>query len=112
LIHADDRASVRDVILKALKQEIDFTAQFRMIWPDGSVHYLAIRGKGFYEEAGRPLRMTCVTVNITDRKQAEEIRSFLVAIVESTTTQSSACFAPERPGSWRSSRKRFRGAEI
>jgi PAS domain S-box-containing protein len=84
LIHADDRASVRDVILKALKQEIDFTAQFRMIWPDGSVHYLAIRGKGFYEEAGRPLRMTGVTVNITERKQAEEIRSFLVAILEST----------------------------
>jgi PAS domain S-box-containing protein len=84
LIHLEDRASVREAILKALKQKTDFTAEFRMIWPDGSVHYLAIRGKGFYEEAGQPLRMTGVTVDITERKQAEEIRSYLVAIVEST----------------------------
>ena len=83
-----------------------------MIWPDGSVHYLTIRGKGFYEEAGRALRMTGVTVNITERKQAEEIRSFLVAIVESTDDEVIGCFAPERPGRCRWPRSAFAGAEI
>jgi len=84
LVQPEDRASVQNAILRALKEKTDFATEFRMTWPDGSVHVLAIRGKGFYQEGGQPLRLTGVTVDITERKQAEEIRSFLVAIVEST----------------------------
>src|SRR6185503_496453 len=84
LIEPQDRAGVQLAINQALKQKTEFTSEFRVVWLDGSVHYLAARGKGFYDKAGQPIRMTGVTVDITERKQAEEIRSFLVAIVEST----------------------------
>ncbi len=84
LIQPDDRTGVKDAILAALAHRSGFTSEFRIVWPDDSVHYLAVRGKGIYDSAGKPLRMTGVTVDITERKQAEEIRSFLVAIVEST----------------------------
>jgi PAS domain S-box-containing protein len=84
LIQPEDRTTVQEAIQAALKQKTDLTSEFRVIWPDGSVHYLAVRGKCFYDETGSPLRMTGVTVDITERKQAEEIHSFLVAIVEST----------------------------
>jgi len=84
LIEPADRDTVNQAIHGALKEKGPFASEFRVVWPDGSVHYLAVSGKGFYDEAGNPLRMTGVTVDITERKQAEEIRSFLVAIVEST----------------------------
>lgn len=84
LIHPQDRAAVTDSINLALERKAAFNMEFRVIWPDKSVHFLGVRGEALYDEAGSPVRMTGVALDITGRKQAEEIRSFLVAIVESS----------------------------
>jgi PAS domain S-box-containing protein len=47
------------------------------------VHYLISRGRAIVEE-GQAVRMTGVTADITGRREAEEVRSFLVAIVQSS----------------------------
>jgi PAS domain S-box-containing protein len=78
LIHPDDRVRVRETIKQAIESRGDYEAEYRNVWPDGSVHWLIARGRGLYDEDGTPLRMVGVTLDITERKQAEEARKELL----------------------------------
>jgi PAS domain S-box-containing protein len=48
------------------------TAEYRVVWPDGSLHWLSTNGRMFFDEEGRPLRMVGFTSNVTRRKLVEE----------------------------------------
>jgi hypothetical protein len=71
-IHPDDRAYVRESVRQALEQKIDYEAEYRNIWPDRSVHWVLARGSAIYDTDGTPTRMIGVTLDITERKRAEE----------------------------------------
>ena len=71
LIHPDDWP----LVVKAVKHSHetgDISAEFRVVWPDGSVHWLAANGRMFMDAEGRPYRMVGFTGDITRRKVAEE----------------------------------------
>jgi PAS domain S-box-containing protein len=78
LIHPDDRARVSEAVNQAVESQSDYDAEYRNIWPDGSTHWIIARGRGLYDEGGKPLRMVGVTLDITERKQAEEARQELL----------------------------------
>jgi PAS domain S-box-containing protein len=84
LLHPDDRGAVAAALAQARDKKEEFDVEFRVTWADGSRHYLAAHGKAFYSPEGKPLRVTGVALDISERKQAQEIRSFLAAIVESS----------------------------
>ncbi|MDD5361424.1 MAG: PAS domain S-box protein [Ignavibacteria bacterium] len=71
-IHPDDRESSNEFSQKAIKGDIDYDTEFRVLWPDGSVHWLKANGKVFRDEKGVALRMVGINYEITERKQAEE----------------------------------------
>ncbi|MDM9382109.1 PAS domain S-box protein [Chlorogloeopsis sp. ULAP01] len=71
-IHPEDRAYVRESVSRALEQKIDYEAEYRNIWPDHSVHWVLARGSAICEADGSPTRMIGVTLDISDRKRAEE----------------------------------------
>ncbi len=71
-IHPDDRDKVRNSITRALESGSDHHLEYRIIWPDGSLHWVEARGKVFRNDAAVPVRMTGVCIDVTDRKQAEE----------------------------------------
>jgi PAS domain S-box-containing protein len=48
------------------------TAEFRVLWPDGTVHWLATNGEMFFDDEGKPLRMVGFTSDITRRKLIED----------------------------------------
>ncbi len=88
-IHPEDRPGVDD----AVKQAIDGTnggayhREFRVIWPDGSLHWVDSYGRVLFEGEGdqrRAVRFLGVNREITARKCAEETRAQLAAIVESS----------------------------
>jgi PAS domain S-box-containing protein len=61
----------------ALSQEMIRTgqpaeAEWRVVWPDGSVHWIAGRGQVLMDESGEPSRMIGVNIDITESKQAEQ----------------------------------------
>ena len=70
-IHPDDRPEAERALERALTTD-EYAHDFRVVWNDGSVHWLFARAKIFRDAAGSPERMLGVNVDITERKQAEE----------------------------------------
>jgi len=79
LTHEDDRAAVAHKIAQALDTGTLTEAEWRVIWPDGTVRWLAGRWQVFKDCAGRPIRITGINMDLTERKLAEQEREWLVA---------------------------------
>ncbi len=77
-IHPDDRARVRAAVEQAVAGRADYHAEYRASWPDGSIHWIVAHGRGIYDAEGVPLRMIGVTIDVTERRQAEELRRELL----------------------------------
>jgi PAS domain S-box-containing protein len=72
LLHPADRERVDQTIQKSLVEKVEFTQEYRILWPDRSVHWLASRGQGIYDQQGRAVRMIGTVADITAHMQAEE----------------------------------------
>jgi PAS domain S-box-containing protein len=72
IIHPDDWQSSVDAANQALRTHTNYTKEVRVREPDGQ-HWLLIRGHPIYDEQGQPLRMLGVALDITERKEAEEL---------------------------------------
>lgn len=70
-IHPDDRSIVRRAIENALADHADKSATYRVIWPDGSIHWVEATGQVMRNEAGEPMRVLGVCADITESKQVE-----------------------------------------
>jgi PAS domain S-box-containing protein len=76
IYHSEDRAGLVEAVNQALGGANGgaFHHEFRVVWPDGSVHWVASHGRVRFEEAGgqsRPVQFTGILREITRRKQAE-----------------------------------------
>ncbi len=71
-VHPDDRPGVVERCEMCAREGADFDMEFRVIWPDGAVHWLDDHGRVFFSEDGRPLYMTGACVDVTERKKGEE----------------------------------------
>lgn len=78
LIHPDDRAEAVRRVNEALEHG-SFEGEWRVVWPDGSVHWLAGRARVFRDEAGQPLKLLGVNTDITEKKLFEANLERLVA---------------------------------
>jgi PAS domain-containing protein len=75
-VHPEDReGAVREVERVLKDKDGAFEAQWRVIWRDGSVHWLLGRGWVFRDDEGVPDRLIGVNVDITERKRFEEALS-------------------------------------
>lgn len=70
-IHPDDRESIRQAIEQARQFQQDFQHEFRVVWSDGSVHWIEGKGRFFYSSEGEAVRMLGTVADISDRKAAE-----------------------------------------
>ena len=73
LVHPDDRQRVENLLRDAHQQIRAWDTEFRVVWPDGSVHWLLGKGTVFLDESGRRARFMGVNLDITERKRAEEV---------------------------------------
>jgi PAS domain S-box-containing protein len=71
-LHPEDRAYVLAAIGETLHTRKEYYVEFRVVWPDSSIHWLTTRGGAEYDVQGHPVRMIGLTFDITDRKLAEE----------------------------------------
>jgi PAS domain S-box-containing protein len=71
-LHPEDRLPTDMAISEALEKHTDFNMEYRVIWADGTTHWIAAQGRGYYNEAGQAIRMSGVTFDITERRQTEQ----------------------------------------
>ncbi|HSM88217.1 MAG TPA: ATP-binding protein [Candidatus Limnocylindrales bacterium] len=70
-IHPEDRHQVHQSITGAMARSGEYEVQYRVVFPDKSVHWLEARGRTIVI-AETPVRMLGVAMDITSRKAAEE----------------------------------------
>ena len=71
LIHPGDREGVKHLIAESIEGGTA-GGEWRVIWPDGSIHWIAGRWRMFKDKQGNPLRALGVDIDITKRKEMEE----------------------------------------
>ena len=71
MMYAPDWPMVVDAIKQA-HESGKVAAEYRVVWPDGSLHWLSTNGRMFFDDAGEPLRMVGFTSDVTRRKIIEE----------------------------------------
>ena len=72
-VHPDDRQSVEKAVFDALMREArEYRTEYRVVLPSGEVRWLETRGKVDYAAGGTPARMSGISLDITERKRAQE----------------------------------------
>ncbi len=72
-VHPDDRRRVATEVRAAMQSHEPYAAEFRVVRPDGSERWVASKGKFYYSKDGTPERMLGMALDITERKQTEEV---------------------------------------
>ena len=72
LVHPDDRALVGKAVADARQSRKPYAAEFRVVRPDGILRWITARGQFYYDANGDAERMLGMSVDITERKLAEE----------------------------------------
>ena len=71
-LHPDDREFGENETRLALLGQKDYDTEFRVVWPDGTVHIDKARGEVFRNELGEPIRMIGINFDITEEKLKDE----------------------------------------
>jgi len=82
-VYPEDRQRVAQAVTCAVEEGADYGLEFRVVWPDGTLHWVGSKGQCYRDETGRSMRMVGVAMDITERrvlyersrKQAEELRA-------------------------------------
>ena len=70
-VHPEDLPKLHRVAEVAREGHCSYSNEFRVVWPDGSEHWILGRGEYHYSGSGKPCRMCGVVLDITDRKRVE-----------------------------------------
>jgi PAS domain S-box-containing protein len=74
MIHPEDRDRVFGKVERLFREGGNYKDEFRIVLPDGNIRWLASQGRVFHDETGRPVRLTGIDLDITERKLSEEAR--------------------------------------
>jgi PAS domain S-box-containing protein len=78
-IHPDDRTRVLETIRQNLEGGTDHALLYRIVRPDGTMRWLEARGRFELSASGAPQRLAGVCIDVTERIQANEARTVLIA---------------------------------
>lgn len=84
-LHPDDLERGDQEVEAAIRGEKPFDTEFRVIWPNGEIHFIKAVAKVFLDDQGKPLRMLGTNVDITARKRADAEQNRLLKIIEEAT---------------------------
>ena len=76
-VHPDDRDRLRRKTSEALKSGGDFGEEFQLVRADGAARWVLAQGRCYHDASGRATRFSGATLDITERKEAEQHRIML-----------------------------------
>src|SRR5579864_7432234 len=71
-IHPDDRAKWQRTLDRAIREKSEYQVEFRILLPDGTVKYIHAVGHPVFNAAGDFVEFVGSSMDITERKRAEE----------------------------------------
>lgn len=71
-LHPEDREGLTRAVAEALSERRPYRHEYRVVWPDGSIHWIDGQGEPSWGKEDKLVRMIGVVIDITARKQAEE----------------------------------------
>jgi len=91
MVHPDDAIPTEMLLRQALDGTAEFDVEFRLIWPDGSLHYLKADAMVFRDADGQPMRMVGVNYDVTASRMAEaELRRHRIHLEELVAERTNA----------------------
>jgi PAS domain S-box-containing protein len=72
MVHPDDRSKVSAAVMTSLREGTDYSVDFRFLRVDGGGGWMDGRGRAIYNEAGQPIALFGIGIDITERKLAEQ----------------------------------------
>ena len=84
LVHPEDVEFVRSIIEEAIRSGEERSVEYRIIRPDGEMRWISSRGRICSAQLGEPDQLMGVSVDITERKRAEEARLRHSALIRSS----------------------------
>jgi len=70
-LHPEDRERTEQELAEALANRTDYEIECRVICPDETVRWIVAKGRALYEGVEKPVRMTGVIMDVSDRKRTE-----------------------------------------
>lgn len=71
-VHPDDRDALATIMQEAVDAGTGYEVEYRVVWDDGSLHWLAAKAHMHCDAHGAPVGTLGVVWDITDRKLAEQ----------------------------------------
>ncbi|HTV23860.1 MAG TPA: ATP-binding protein [Polyangiaceae bacterium] len=71
-VHPLDRERVSAAIERSIAEGCEYDIEYRVMWANGDVHWVLVRGRATYDAGGRPRRMAGVSLDVTERKRMYE----------------------------------------
>ena len=72
IIHPEDVRQVRDALKESQISGREYDAEYRVVYADGNIHWIAARGKSYLDATGNPMNMMGIVRKVTDKKLANE----------------------------------------
>jgi formate hydrogenlyase transcriptional activator len=74
VVHPEERGQVREIVERAYatKEKEEVIGQFRIVPRSGKVRWIAFRGRAQSTSSGEPLRVMGCSIDITERKEADD----------------------------------------
>jgi PAS domain S-box-containing protein len=72
-VYSDDRESVRLSLAGTLEDGSEHDLEYRVVWPNGELHWVEVRRAVICDRKGKPVQMIGLCMDVTGRKQAEEV---------------------------------------
>ena len=85
-VHPDDREMLASAIAGTVEQGMPQVVRYRVVWPDGSVHWIVAHGGPVGGESGTPLRWLGVVEDVTEQEATRETLSATVRMLQTLST--------------------------
>jgi PAS domain S-box-containing protein len=86
-VHPDDRARVQDVIARGLTDGAEIVYEWRLVRPDGTTRHVQSRAITVVNAARQVVRLAGTSLDITDRKLAEENQRTLLRELQASVAE-------------------------
>jgi PAS domain S-box-containing protein len=73
IIHPKDVKASSDRIDQAVKNHAPLASEYRVVLPSGQIRWISALGSAIYDDKDQPLRMSGICIDVTERKQAEQV---------------------------------------